>query len=932
MLNHFNKLLCIPVIVIIFLIDSQRLSSQTTEPFSCDGSGVPAFDVSPCSGGSFIGNNISTRDNNLNVIADVDLVDIGGATSVMVLDGTEFCDHDGNTGLNTEGPDVIFNIPVDETKRESCEAAQLTITLRGDFNNGCEVAYIVNECGIIIQQSDITGLPERDKCDVVFPLSVNIPAADVSEMAADGIITLTIRTNGGTNGLQSSEVDGTCDPSRSDVDCVAPVGNDGNCIALEAFIWPIDDNAFSGTLNSTENILCPGESLNIDVLQNLTFPDPLGIGDGDDMTGTYHLDFYFGGGPNPANPYDTNLGGVPGDVINAYNVPGLGSNPSVSITNNGGTGVQDHTNSNAPLASGGGTLPSNMLIEVLGSVWVDDNVEPSAAGFCTGEIIGCGFTTDYVSFVLLDPIAATAVCGPCLAGPADDTNTAVVNLSGFTGGLPSFDDSMYTLSAVGGTLSTTSVDENGTAMLTLDPGHNSWAVTVRDNEGCVLELSGTCGIAEDPMIHMASFVCLDADPFTVSFEPSGGVLAGPGITGSTFDPFAAGIGMHEITYTVREAGCQVIEKQVVNVDMCTDCVAPTIDIAASPICYTDGSSTIQFFNSDGTLIDLALAAFTNGDFTDPEVTVNKVPSGDVDGNNHDTFNAVTFGFSGASSVFQLIQADDVIRINPEHLIGESFEFAGIYEICLNIPSEENDGCEDFVTCGRVTLFPSMEPCFDLAGTFCESSSDFRINVGIENPFFDDLPPDLLGRSRNEMSRFSLIAPDGTLIQEDETGFNGLGDGDVIIEFDNLFSTHGPGLYTINHEMGIDICATFCSRTFEIIEEQEIVLQDLQQSCIETTSGSVSLSSLIDPANSTLNALGGTWSLTSGPAGSSVVAGALSYTTAGCYEVSYTPPTLASTASDCEADEQSAFVLISEQPQPSFDIQDQVCFSAGDASL
>jgi len=110
MLNHFNKLLCIPVIVIIFLIDSQRLWSQTTEPFSCDGSGVPAFDVSPCSGGSFIGNNISTRDNNLNVIADVDLVDIGGATSVMVLDGTEFCDHDGNTGLNTEGPDVIFNI------------------------------------------------------------------------------------------------------------------------------------------------------------------------------------------------------------------------------------------------------------------------------------------------------------------------------------------------------------------------------------------------------------------------------------------------------------------------------------------------------------------------------------------------------------------------------------------------------------------------------------------------------------------------------------------------------------------------------------------------------------------------------------------------------------------------------------------------------
>ena len=248
--------------------------AQTTEPFSCDDSGVPAFNVRPCNQGNFIGSNISTRDNNLNIIADVNLVDMGGASSVSVFDGTEFCDNDGNTGLSTEGPDVIFNIPVDDTKRESCEAAVLTLTLRGDFNNGCEVAYIVNECGIIIQQSEVTGLPEDDKCDIVFPLSVNIPAADITEMAADGVITITVRTNGGTNGLQGTEVDGTCDPSRSDVDCVAPAGNDGNCIALESFIWPIQDNSFSGTLNSTENILCPGESLDIDVLQNLTFPDP----------------------------------------------------------------------------------------------------------------------------------------------------------------------------------------------------------------------------------------------------------------------------------------------------------------------------------------------------------------------------------------------------------------------------------------------------------------------------------------------------------------------------------------------------------------------------------------------------------------------------------------------------------------------------------
>jgi hypothetical protein len=105
--------------------------------------------------------------------------------------------------------------------------------------------------------------------------------------------------------------------------------------------------------------------LDIDVLNDLMFDDPNGTGtdaDSNPMTGSYHLDFYFDGGPNPANPYPTDAGEA-GDLINVYDAE-TGSNPQVTIVNNGGTGIQDHSNTNAPLTNGGDDLPSNTLIEV----------------------------------------------------------------------------------------------------------------------------------------------------------------------------------------------------------------------------------------------------------------------------------------------------------------------------------------------------------------------------------------------------------------------------------------------------------------------------------------------------------------------------------------------------------------------------------------
>ena len=576
----------------VFILFSIQIDAQV----SCDNSGVPAHTPRDCAQGIFVGANISGRDANTNFLGTASGTDTGNAELVNVIDGFEYCDEDGAaTGLS-EGPDINISISLPPSKRVSCAAATLSITLRGDFNNSCEVAYIVNECGIIIAQSQVTGLPENDKCDVIFPLDVVIPAADMMEAAADGVINFQIRTPGTPTNTccQGSQVDATCGGFRG-VDCDGNGVDDGNCLAFSSLVWPIVNVAEAGTLNSTNEIVCDGESIDIDVLENLFFDDPLGSGDGDINTGTYHLDFYFGGGPNPPNPYDTNLGGTAGDVINAYDVPGLGSNPQVTIINMGGTGIHDHSNTNAPLASGAGALPSNTLIEVVGSVWVDGDEEPSAEGFCSGDQFNCGDHTNYISFVLLDPIEASFTCGPCQAGPGDDTNIGVVNITGITGGLPSYDNTLYTLQATGGTLSNTTPDVGQNVTLTLAPNQHTWSVTIMDDEGCEFFLSGVCGIEEVPSINMPSYMCVDAGTVPVSVDPAGGSLAGPGVSGLNFNPLVAGVGIHTLTYTITEGTCSTVATQTISVDNCSGCS----DCSTPIICNLGYISQNNDWNIDG---------------------------------------------------------------------------------------------------------------------------------------------------------------------------------------------------------------------------------------------------------------------------------------------------------------------------------------------
>ena len=60
-------------------------------------------------------------------------------------------------------------------------------------------------------------------------------------------------------------------------------------------------------------------------------------------------------------------------------------------------------------------------------------------------------------------------------------------------------------------------------------------------------------------------VCIDAAPFDVACTPGGGVCSGSGVTGTLFNPAAAGAGTHNITYNIAHPVCPAIQIRSITV-------------------------------------------------------------------------------------------------------------------------------------------------------------------------------------------------------------------------------------------------------------------------------------------------------------------------------------------------------------------------------
>ncbi|MEM9980988.1 MAG: SprB repeat-containing protein, partial [Bacteroidota bacterium] len=118
--------------------------------------------------------------------------------------------------------------------------------------------------------------------------------------------------------------------------------------------------------------------------------------------------------------------------------------------------------------------------------------------------------------------------------------------------------------------------------------------------GCTSSVSQTVTVTDVPTVTLnvpLNPVCVDAGTQTLSATPSGGTFTGNGISGNTFDPIAAGVGTHTITYTYEENGCTIVENVAIEV---TPTPVVTITAPVSPYCISAGDQTLSATPTGGT--------------------------------------------------------------------------------------------------------------------------------------------------------------------------------------------------------------------------------------------------------------------------------------------------------------------------------------------
>lgn len=131
--------------------------------------------------------------------------------------------------------------------------------------------------------------------------------------------------------------------------------------------------------------------------------------------------------------------------------------------------------------------------------------------------------------------------------------TAFITASGNTTFCPG--DSV-TLTAGGGSAYSWS---NGSTNQSITANQsNTYAVTVTDSSGCSATASQLVTVSPNPPVSLSlpTITNLGAAPFVMNGNPSGGTYTGAGVSGSSFNPSNAGLGLKSVSYTYTNGnGC-----------------------------------------------------------------------------------------------------------------------------------------------------------------------------------------------------------------------------------------------------------------------------------------------------------------------------------------------------------------------------------------
>jgi hypothetical protein len=120
----------------------------------------------------------------------------------------------------------------------------------------------------------------------------------------------------------------------------------------------------------------------------------------------------------------------------------------------------------------------------------------------------------------------------------------------------------------------------------------TFTVTVTSPEGCSDMAEVTITVNELPEVTFPQApltLCENSSPETLAAgTPPGGIYSGTGVSGNSFDPDEAGVGIHEVTYTYTDAnGCSNSETVEITVEVCTG-ISP--DALSGSIIYPNPAS------------------------------------------------------------------------------------------------------------------------------------------------------------------------------------------------------------------------------------------------------------------------------------------------------------------------------------------------------
>jgi len=320
-----------------------------------------------------------------------------------------------------------------------------------------------------------------------------------------------------------------------------------------------------------------------------------------------------------ASPFTLTGGSPAGGVYSGPGVSGDTFDPAAAGVDTHSI-IYSYTDANGCVNSDTATIVVNALPTVTLTDFTPVCVDASPFTLTGGSPAGGVYSGPGVSGDTFDPAAAGVDTHSIIYSYTDangcvnsDTATIVVNalptvtLTDFTP--VCVDASPFTLtggSPTGGVYSGPGVSGDTFDPATAGVGTHSIIYSYTDVNGCVNSDTATIVVNGLPTVTLADFtpVCVNASPFTLTGgSPAGGVYSGPGVSGDTFDPAAAGAGTHSIIYSYTDGnGC-------VNSDTATIIVnaLPTVTLAdftpvcvdASPFTLTGGSPAGGVYSGPG---------------------------------------------------------------------------------------------------------------------------------------------------------------------------------------------------------------------------------------------------------------------------------------------------------------------------------------------